>query len=795
MTRIGLATLALACAFAASIAAPAFAQDDSKTKALGYTAASKQEAAAAKQQSAASLLEQAAYAEEHERDFKKAAVLYAKALQAAQDVGDAALTKKATAGVDRLAKLAGGYVSTAPSQLAPAPTARDPVQARIADLMSNASTGMNSDVREKAKADLALFGEVAAPFLRDACTHEVVVADQVIRMDTATFIEVLCRMQGGPVVDGAIRQLSTSPDPWTRREITTRVDLKRYTELLISVTTDPVEDVRRAAIRRLSGSDDLRVAPLMSSAAAQGDQNAIWWLIWRDPKKLFAILDDTATSRDVRDQIFKLLVDRRPSLAPDESSVDALLRLGRSSDAVTARAAVATLVKCVSEQAWRAKPPEFFARIESALGSDLAKYPVPEVWNLELAVGSANALEPLMKSLVPQIRVLDQSGYNQLATTIQTRLSQETALEVPALVSAFGAIPISTATASDTAGYLGLLSQNFSGLLGRGDRLRWNDVDAGAFMKALMALDDAHWDALQRATYDWLVELYGRYDRATAEPVRISESLGSLLRRSLHKTSGVLPAQAAFVLSRTRDLAFLPDLLAVPRTNDGSYTSVSNAIVRLIGSDRVAAAKPLEKEIDGALARSDPSVDRLIEWIGQLDAKDAIALVTKYTAQLHDDQQRQALFGLMVGVVQTPESTSFLLTNYARLNSDLRAGAVNRFGTELYEPAIPVLGDALKDKDLSVREAARTAFKRFREQREALDEYDAWMKADKDAKQTADELIKLLASPNAAVVTSAVKTLGALKVRSAYPAIIKLLDRNDAAISAAVKEAIDKLAQ
>src|SRR5438093_400033 len=72
--------------------------------------------AAAPQESARALIERAAYAEEHERDFDAALKFYVKALAKAQDLGDAAATKDAIAGRDRVLARQG---KATPAQVSP----------------------------------------------------------------------------------------------------------------------------------------------------------------------------------------------------------------------------------------------------------------------------------------------------------------------------------------------------------------------------------------------------------------------------------------------------------------------------------------------------------------------------------------------------------------------------------------------------------------------------------------------------------------------------------------------------
>jgi HEAT repeat protein len=132
-----------------------------------------------------------------------------------------------------------------------------------------------------------------------------------------------------------------------------------------------------------------------------------------------------------------------------------------------------------------------------------------------------------------------------------------------------------------------------------------------------------------------------------------------------------------------------------------------------------------------------------------------------------------------------------LVPELARWNPNLMVYAIRAFREALYEPAIPLLGEALRDRSMTVRSEAQDTFAAFRVQREALEEFQAWMNISKEQRSTTAELVKLLASPQRDVVLGAVKALGALRAPTALPELVKLLANGDAELKAAVMAAID----
>ena len=91
--------------------------------------------------------------------------------------------------------------------------------------------------------------------------------------------------------------------------------------------------------------------------------------------------------------------------------------------------------------------------------------------------------------------------------------------------------------------------------------------------------------------------------------------------------------------------------------------------------------------------------------------------------------------------------------------------------------------------------AARQAFAQFKAQREAMEEFKAWMSTDKAARDSTAQLVALLDNANKDVVLGAVRSLATLKAKTALPALVKLLEKNDPDVKKAVQDAIGKIGE
>jgi HEAT repeat protein len=240
------------------------------------------------------------------------------------------------------------------------------------------------------------------------------------------------------------------------------------------------------------------------------------------------------------------------------------------------------------------------------------------------------------------------------------------------------------------------------------------------------------------------------------------------------------------------DVASIPVVLAIERKYPHTEYA-ARAVDVLLQRDPQHARKAIEDAI--ALGWENPTSATRSQAadLAYLSAADAISLFERLWPRASTSAARHELFAMLVHFPDR-DATPIVFKHYPELDSnDLRGAAIERFGNELYEPAIPLLGDALKSSSDYVRNSARDAFKKFKDYREALEEFSAWMNADKDSRASIAELSKLLESNNRDVVIGAVHSLAAVKARSALPALVKLLERPDPELKKAVEEAIARI--
>jgi HEAT repeat protein len=157
---------------------------------------------------------------------------------------------------------------------------------------------------------------------------------------------------------------------------------------------------------------------------------------------------------------------------------------------------------------------------------------------------------------------------------------------------------------------------------------------------------------------------------------------------------------------------------------------------------------------------------------------------------------RSALLEVLVKNEFPAERDTLLVELYPQIEAlapDLRNSALQRFGWGLVESALPILEREIRSPDGAVRAAAMEVANKFRLHREAVAEFEAWRKAVTVEEATIADLAKLLENKNRDVVLGAVKALAILRARPALPALVKLLEREDKELQAAVKAAIDTI--
>jgi len=768
--------LALALSFAAALAAPAPAH-------------ARQELP---QESAASLIERAAYAEEHERDFSKALELYRQALDAARAAGDAARAEEAQDSVSRLTG-SGRESFTVTAQMSQE-GADELILERVAELMQTlVKTHPKATQSEDILHDLELFGDVAVPYLAEAATRNIELRHRTIDRQTSRFARVLSRI-ATPAADAALRHLSTSSsDPLVRRDVVGNLDPLRHRKLLFAALEDPVPSVREAAVGALRSSDGEDLVPIMLSAARAGNGNGVRWLTLHAPATLFGLLSDESIPASVR--VFMLDLSPLPDtgLPADAAIADALLRSARTagSEALRGRS-LEVLARCF-DGPWSTAPGELRAHVAQALAGDLASYPVPGSWLLLGRVGEPSSLRVLTASLRGRVDPLQSGEFNELESALIRQLGRLGPGDFPDLVAAFaelgeGGLVGSQSTRSST------LWNRFENALQSVDV---HNLEPATVARGFEAARGPQVRSYLRLAAKWIDRRHprGRAAGLDGEEPRLDPVLTRVARALATSDDESVRGLGARALGLIGDPEHLPLLLGLRRETYAS-SDAAQSIRQILAADAEGSARAIAGSIDAALARQGPDLAERLTWIEELPDSVALGLFEKYWPQATDAGARTALLGTLVDEIGTPQATAALLERYDDIpaaETGRRRSAIDRFGTELFEPAIPLIGRALRDPDAGVRQSARDSFQAFKNQRQALDEFEAWRKGAQAERQTVDELLGLLASKNPAVVASAVKALGALKAQSAYPQLIRLLERDDPVISAAVEQVIDAL--
>jgi hypothetical protein len=185
-----------------------------------------------------------------------------------------------------------------------------------------------------------------------------------------------------------------------------------------------------------------------------------------------------------------------------------------------------------------------------------------------------------------------------------------------------------------------------------------------------------------------------------------------------------------------------------------------------------------------------------LAYLSALNVSDRMALLKALLARPRSAQRTTVLLDHVLSSYH-PDSCALLAGEWDAkdgiTSASQRRDAVQRFESYLYLPALPLLRSALTDSDAAVRATAQRAFKTFKENREALEELDQWKRGDAEKSDAITELTALLDSKKPEVVIGAVRSLGALKAKAVLPKLVRLLERDEPELKAAVNEAITKI--
>jgi hypothetical protein len=754
-----LMTRSLAAVCLVALAAPILAQDK-------------------KPDTPASLVEQALYAEEHERDFERALELYGRAAAAAQS--DPELLARAQKGIDRAAARQRGAPAEDVQQ-------NDPILCGIANCIDSLRR-MPDQSRELSNAfrDIALYGPTAVPWLEKAIAGPYTLCGFQINGSVDRYVRAIADMHV-PESDAALKRLLKSVDPLMRRAVAEYSDADRQRAILMLALQDSTPTVRRYAIGALAKSSDPGLVELMSTYAIDGNEVALNWLT-RDSLALTTVIASerasAATRQDAAERLEMLQLPQKAEVAA------ALLALAHADSTAPRKSALMwVVVKCLRDH-WKPLDPEIAKRVQRALTADLDGYPQPAASLALLAVGGGPAIESLAGRLSGIMESLGgpntKEGRNFL-TQLQEQLGRLKASDFKHVAAAYRSVePRSPVGSSNNAVHDAVLSA-LSGLTLRDPSSL--DVAAGA-----EGLDGEKFDEYARVATQWLGTRRGNGVGRNAPS--LEHAWIPLLRRMTQSTKWELRQSAAFGFSDVGDPALVPDLVAL-LGHPNTVHEATNAINRIIRADPAKSREIIEEAMKSFAASNGRLSPEIALQITLLAPAEGLLLAEKFWKQSTDTAVHQALYQTVCDGLKGTDGSAFLLRHFDEMRASPHQvhAAIKRFGAELYEPAIDVLGQSLKDANPSVRLAAQEAFAAFKTQREALTEFQAWKTTADEQRTTIDELSKLLDSPNLDVVIGAVKSLGALKARVVYPKLVKMLERKEPELKAALQAALGQLGQ
>jgi HEAT repeat protein len=743
------------------------------------------------------ILERGAFVEEHERDFDAAAKLYEQAASAAQAQGDTQTATDARAALARVHARQGKPEVIDWKSVA----ADDPITNRIHQLLEELSrTSADNGRYSMISSDLVQFGATVVPLVEEALSGQVALGSfGVVKISSTKAAQLLAQVRGPEAQQALVRALA-SPDPVIRRSVVQALDPSTQRALLEKAAIDAAPGVREAAIDRLVQLRDPALLAVIEPAARAKMRRAIEWMSWGQPQRLI----DIALAPGADDELKTLSVAalRRQRVVPvDPRLADALLELCRTSSDENTRRDMPSSIAELFRNAWLNAPPEFRRRIETAVLERFDEYRMPGVLSLLREVGRVDSIRRIVTSFASKCD--DLANGPEIRECIAGIVPRLTAADFSALVGAYRSLP------------------NYADLTERGQNsLREFTDPIDAALRSVLRQGPTidvileeyqHLDARQSGYYLVLLETWmaARWDNATGTflagtvDVRLRPLIESGLSRAIstHRKSEWFLKYAEAL----GDVTLLPIVVSVQHSgpsNDSFFNTVAHTVTVLLRRDPDRAHKALEDAMIAGWDNPSSLVASRVSDIALLPAADALAMyerlwphaLAKDKEQVPESRaERNEILRALTEIVDA-RVTKVLFDHYREIDNDsVWAEAIDRAGRDLYEPAIPRLGEALKSPSDRVRAAAQNAFKQFKAHREALEEFSAWMSADKDARTSIADLSKLLESNNRDVVIGAVRALGAVKARSALPSLVKLLERSDPELKKAVEDAIAKI--
>jgi HEAT repeat protein len=749
------------------------------------------------------LYERAAFAEEHDHDLAAAEKGYREAADAAARGGDADLAKKAGDALARVLARQGKAAAQSgePAQLFPQ------AQRLIAE-------GSNMDPsapgRQKLVEDLLVFGRALVPALEplliEPTPGKIALGEHLASVNPEFAARVLARLDL-PEATEALGKGLESPDPLVRKAVVGQLSAPRHLELLQRAASDPVPPVRDLAFEKLQNTPDPALHSLMMTGARQGAGGAVNWLGTNDGLAVLELVDEGS----VEEAALPHYLYRQQELIWDLATVEQLVQLRRSARKESVRKSAHSCLRALLEKAVKAGPLD--PALEAVVLHEIESDPTPDTISLLGYVTPQRGFETIMTLLESSQALLsdaEQSAYYEALTGIQGRNPPVgdfhqwlRAYQAAARRTAWEEVKSNVKIAPD-ASNSALCLKFGRPAIERDTKDDARDTKDAELLAWFQGLGSVERERYMNLPWNWIIwRMRGRDSGKSS--ARIDRSMVPVIEFVLD-TAGPQDARveaihALLAVGEANQFERCVDEYARSNNDEARVATFSiGASIALL--DPSHAAEVLERRIGSILGEVPLTADhrRVIEAIDWLPETEALALFRRlWTAPMGQDA-RSVLLLKLIETIDGPTATALLLELYPDLpvdsqGGDLRYRAINRFAAELYEPAIPLLEQALKDPSDNVRAAARGASEAFKQQRMAVEEFQSWTSASRDARDSIDELKALLADSNRDVVLGAVKALAAVKARTALPELVKLLGRDDPPLKQAVQAAIDRIGE
>ncbi len=743
------------------------------------------------------LIERAAYAEEHQHDLDAAEKLYASAETAARAAGDTATADAAAAARQQVLVRQG----KAPAPPQPSPTLDRAMRALLA---RSAYVDAWTDEAQRAAADLSLYGDAVLPY--------------ALAMIDPNDSSGLLRSSGGeswdviePNRDFALQLLGTldsakarnllddvfrSSDPVLRRTVLNSVS-EKHTELLRRAAIDPVESIRGRAVSRLLISGDTENGDAMEFNARMGNENARTWMALYQPLRTLSMLDELATQDDHGAWLSVVdTVKGSGQYACDAHTIEVLLHLMREADWASVREAAQLGLSRVIELDGRdgSIDPAVEGALLRDIERDLAVLALKATQRLDatrtvraVTRGAANGSAVLTDAQAVAISEL----FGRLNNTDGAVSSEDWRAAFDALAprEVWTSRPNDVRPTCDMI--TSVLERRFSAL-----------PEYAAFLQWFAAMPEQARDRYRGTLLKW-VESRVNWSNNAKQPTKVERSivpvLKDLTQRELAAPKSERKYSDAFyrAYEALADVDFLATVVALAAHFGPTELSV-RAGRATAGSNPARATAWIWGTLEPQLKLEKIDNWTSFEAISWLPDEEALALFRRAYAAATTKAARSALDWVLVEKIDTHAANPEMVRLYPSFAADMpsvRNSALLRFTEALYEPAIGLLGEELKSGDEVLRNTARAASEKFREQREALEEFRNWTQTSSEARVAIDELRGLLADKNRDVVIGAVRALGAVKARTALPELVKLLARDDDELKAAVQAAINRIGE